>query len=90
MKSQSIAYLLDGTEHVYWILDLEDEVHAIWVIWTSGFQECKGNFFFQSQAERARSMGFIRAVKEALLGWGLAMGKCDLARSPSMLFNSLN
>ena len=52
MKSQSIAYLLNGSEHIYWILDLEDEVHSIWVIWTSGLQECKGNFIFQSRAER--------------------------------------
>ena len=29
MKSQSIAYLLNGSEHIYWILDLEDEVHSI-------------------------------------------------------------
>jgi hypothetical protein len=28
MKSQSIAYLLNGSEHVYWILDLEIEVHT--------------------------------------------------------------
>jgi hypothetical protein len=27
-KSQSIAYLLSGSEHVYWILDIEDEVHS--------------------------------------------------------------
>ena len=30
MKSQSIAYLLNESEHVYWILDLEGEVHSIW------------------------------------------------------------
>ena len=30
MKSQSIAYLLFGSAHIYWILDLEDEVHSIW------------------------------------------------------------
>ena len=29
MKSQSIAYLLRGSEHLYWILDIEDEVHSI-------------------------------------------------------------
>ena len=23
-------------------MDLENEVHSIWVIWTSNFQECKG------------------------------------------------
>ena len=35
MKSQSIAYLLNESEHIYWILDLEGEVHSIWVLWTS-------------------------------------------------------
>ena len=28
MKSQPIAYLLNGSEHIYWILDLEGEVHS--------------------------------------------------------------
>jgi hypothetical protein len=42
-KSQSIVHLLNGSEHIYWILDFENEVHSIyWVIWTSGLQECKG------------------------------------------------
>ena len=41
-KSQLIVYLLNESEHIYWILDLENEVHSIWVIWTSGLQECKG------------------------------------------------
>ena len=45
-KAQSIAYLLIGSEHIYWIVDVENEVHSIWVIWTSGPQECKGNFIF--------------------------------------------
>ena len=27
-------------------LDLEGEVHSIWVIWTNNFQECKGNLIF--------------------------------------------
>ena len=44
IKSQSIAYLLNGSERIYWILDIEDEVYSIWVIWTINFQECKGNF----------------------------------------------
>ena len=42
-KSQSVAYLLNGSEVIYWSLDLEDEVHSIWVIWTSSHQECKDN-----------------------------------------------
>ena len=45
MKSQSMAYLLNGSELIYWILDLEDEVHSVWVIWTSDLQESKGNLF---------------------------------------------
>ena len=30
IKSQSIAYLLNGSEHIHWILDLESEVYSIW------------------------------------------------------------
>ena len=37
-------------EHVYWILDLEGEVHSIWDLWVSGLQECKSNDFFQNRA----------------------------------------
>ena len=54
MKSQSNAYLLNESEHDYWILDIEDEVHSIWVIfWTSGLQEHKDNFIFRSRMEQA-------------------------------------
>ena len=42
-KSQSIAYLLNESEHIHWILDLENEVHSIRVIWTNGLQECMFN-----------------------------------------------
>jgi hypothetical protein len=41
-KSQSIACLLNGSEHIYWILDLENQVHSIWVIWTSGPSRMQG------------------------------------------------
>ena len=47
MNSQSIAYLLNGSEHIYKILDLEGEVHSIWDLWISDLQECKGNDFFE-------------------------------------------
>ena len=30
MKPQSIAYILIGSVHIYWILDLEGEMHSIW------------------------------------------------------------
>ena len=45
VNSQSIAYLLNGSEHVYWNLFIEGEVHSTWDVWTSGLQECKGNGF---------------------------------------------
>ena len=47
MKSQSIAYLPNGSEHIYWILDLEGEMHVLWDLWISGLQECKGNDLFE-------------------------------------------
>ena len=47
MKSQSIAWLPIGSAHIYWILDLEGEVHSIWDLWSSGLQECKGHIFFE-------------------------------------------
>ena len=47
VKSQSNAYLPIGSAHIYWILDLEGEVHSIWNMWSSGPQECKGNIFFE-------------------------------------------
>ena len=43
MKTQSIAYLLRESEHIYWILGHQGEVHSIWDLCTSGFQECKGD-----------------------------------------------
>ena len=49
-KSQSIAYLLNGSEHIYWILDVEGEVHSIWDLRVSGLQECKSYGFFQNRA----------------------------------------
>ena len=44
---QAIAYLLNGSEHIYWIWDLENEVHSIWDLWISGLQKCKDNNFFE-------------------------------------------
>ena len=32
MKFQSNAYSLSESEHIYWILDLEGEVHLRWVL----------------------------------------------------------
>ena len=80
MKSQSITYLLNASDHIYGILDLEDEVHSIWVIWTSNLQECKGNFIFWSQVERAGSMDFHPGSEGGVPGAGSTLGKCGLAQ----------
>ena len=45
MKAQSIAYLLSESEHIYWILYLEVEVHSKWVLWLSRMQ---GQLFLRS------------------------------------------
>jgi hypothetical protein len=50
MKSQSIIYLLNRSDHIYWISDLENEGPLIWVIWTSDIQECKNNSSKSSRA----------------------------------------
>ena len=42
-----MAYLLNESEHIYWILDLGDEMHSIWDLWRSGLQNCKGNGFLE-------------------------------------------
>jgi hypothetical protein len=47
MKSESIAYLLNGSEHIHWILDLKGEMHSLWDLWISGLQKCKGNGYFE-------------------------------------------
>lgn len=38
IKSQSIAYLLGGSKHIHWVLELEGKVHSIWMLWTCGCQ----------------------------------------------------
>ena len=73
MKSQSIAYLLNGSEHIYWIWDLEGEVHSIWDLWISGIHECKDNGFF----EFGRPTIFGSCPRQLR-----ALGKCHLAKSP--------
>ena len=77
MKSQSIAYLLNGSEHIYWILDLEDEVHSVWVIRTRSLQECKGIFFsFGSRAERETVFSWDLKILDLFCG---ATWRCWIA-----------
>ena len=76
MKSQSISYLLNGSEHtyiyIYVILDLADEVHSIWDLWISGLQECKDNGF--SEVGRAGEHKFsVMSKKIGFLLWGLPL-----------------
>ena len=48
MTSQSITYLLSGIAHnIYWILNLEGEVHSIWDLWTNGLRDCKAIVIFK-------------------------------------------
>ena len=89
-KSQSFVYLLNESELIYWILDLEDEVHLIWVIWTSCLQECKGKLISQSWGGRPWRMGFIKAMKNAFPGQGPTLGRCDLAWGVKWYPPSLN
>ena len=58
MKSQSIAYLLIGSAHIYWILDLGGEVHSIYM----GFEvkrpsRMQGQCFLKSWAGQAAIFG---------------------------------
>ena len=47
IRSQSIAYLLNKSEHIHWILDIEDEIHSIWVIWASNLQNARTSLCFK-------------------------------------------
>jgi hypothetical protein len=43
---------------LYWILDLEGEVHSIWDLWISDLQECKDSSFFKiRRADRSFQLG---------------------------------
>ena len=51
MKSQSIAYLLNGSKHIDWILTLRVKCTQYGICgYISDLQEFKGNGFFRSQA----------------------------------------
>jgi hypothetical protein len=79
MKSQSIAYLLNEIEYVYWLLDLGDEMHLIWDLWRSGLQECKGNGFFGEIGRGGQR--FLGGSK--LKNSGLVVGQLPLTKYSS-------
>ena len=68
--------------HMYWILDLENEVHAIWVIWISNLQECKGNFIFWSRVEHAAIFGWDMKIVDLFGRLGLPKGARARAPTP--------
>jgi hypothetical protein len=78
MKSQSFAYLLNESEHIYWILDLEGEVHSTWDLWISGLQECKGNGFSEVGWAGRHATIFGRVQKI----WIFWMGGCPCPNLP--------
>ena len=47
MKPQSIAHLLNGIEHIYWIWTLRVKCTQYGICGLSGLQECKSNEFFK-------------------------------------------
>lgn len=47
MKSQSIGYLLCGSECIYLILELEDEVHSMWILWARWLSRMQGQLGFE-------------------------------------------
>ena len=88
MKSQSIAYSLNGSEHIYiyWMWDLESEVHSILDLWISGLQECKDNGFPRNWAGGQQfSVGYI---KSRCSGWAGAPARIFLPRKS--LWGELN
>ena len=50
MKSQSIAYLLIGSAHIYWILDLEVKCTQYGICSQVAFKNARAMFFFRSWA----------------------------------------
>ena len=47
MKSQSIIYLLSGSPHIYWILDLEVKCTQYGICSQAAFKNARAIFFFQ-------------------------------------------
>ena len=86
MKPQLIAYSLNGSEHIYWILDLEGEVHSIYDLWISGLQECKGNGFFEVSRVGGQKFS-ARSIKSGFVYGGLPLPK---STSPEKFLGMFN
>ena len=59
MISKLIAYLRNGSEHIYWDLDIEGEVHLICDLWINGLQECND---FSKSGKRATNFGLVDEI----------------------------
>ena len=71
MKSELIVYLRNWNIYIYWILDLEGEVHSIWDLWINGLEECKGNGF--SKIGRAGNSFWLDPKKLSFLDMRLPL-----------------
>jgi hypothetical protein len=66
MKPHSIACLLSGNKHIYWILGLEGKVHSIWVLWTRWPSRMHGQPHFEIKLdEQFLLVGFKKFVSGA-------------------------
>ena len=74
MKSQSIVYLFNGCEHIYvyiyMILDLQDEVHSIWVVWTKWPSKYARAILFWKSGGVDREHGLHPGNEGGVLGVG--------------------
>jgi hypothetical protein len=73
---------MEVNTYVYWILDLENEVHSIWIIWISNLQECKDNFIFPSRVEHATIFGWDLKIVDLFCRLGLPIGAGSRAQAP--------
>ena len=62
MKSQSIVYLLIESEHIYWIWDLEDEVHSMWEFVDKWPSRMQGQWFFSRLGRWATVFGRVHKI----------------------------
>jgi hypothetical protein len=61
MKSKSISYLFNESEDRYWILDLEGEVHSIWDLYISAFENARA-LVFPKSGGRATIFGRVQKI----------------------------
>jgi hypothetical protein len=75
MKSQPVAYLCNGNEHIgFWAW--KAKCTQIWDSWLSGLQERKGDGF--SKVGRAMQKFSVRSSKSRYLSSGVALARMYL------------